>query len=463
MGVMFGTDGVRGVANRDLSPELAYKLGRAGAFVLARGGSHTHVVIGKDTRISGDMLEAALVAGICSAGVDVLQVGVLPTPAVAYLTRTLKAAAGVVISASHNHFDDNGIKFFGGSGYKLSDEMEAEIEALVMDGCAGVPYPAGSRIGRANRVHDAAERYGGFLKSAVDVDFSGLKVVVDCANGAAYQVAPRILAELGAAVFPICNYPDGININAGCGSTHTSVLQETVVSLGADLGLAYDGDADRVLAVDAKGRLVDGDQIMVICAKDLKENDLLASNKVVVTVMSNLGLHVCLRDSGIDVVETRVGDRYVLEELQRSRAVFGGEQSGHILFLDHNTTGDGILTALKLMAVVVKSGRTLEDLSSQMEQYPQILENVRLKDKDRVMRSPVLAEAVRKQEKRLAGKGRILVRPSGTEPLVRVMAEGREMEELKDIVSGLIDTINRIGQEHLFRPEIHAPAGHNGE
>ena len=445
MGVMFGTDGVRGVANRDLSPELAYKLGRAGAFVLARGGPHTRVVIGKDTRVSGDMLEAALVAGICSAGVDVLQLGVLPTPAVAYLARTLKAAAGVVISASHNPFDDNGIKFFGGSGYKLSDEMEAEIEALVMDDCAGIPYPVGSRIGRAYRIHDAADRYALFLKSAVNVNFSGLKVVVDCANGAAYQVAPRVLAELGAEVFPICNQPDGVNINVGCGSTHTSLLQKTVVSLGADLGLALDGDADRVLAVDAKGRLIDGDQIMVICAKDLKDNGLLMSNKVVVTVMSNLGLHVALRESGIEVVETKVGDRYVLEELLRSRAVFGGEQSGHILYLDYNTTGDGVLTALKLLAVMVKSSRALEDLSSQMERYPQILENVRVKDKDRVMHSPALADAIRGQEKRLSGKGRILVRPSGTEPLVRVMAEGRDIEELKDIVRGLINIINGIG------------------
>ncbi|MCL6638591.1 MAG: phosphoglucosamine mutase, partial [Firmicutes bacterium] len=374
-----------------------------------------------------------------------LKVGVLPTPAVAFLTRDLTASAGVVISASHNPYEDNGIKFFGGSGYKLSDEMEAEIEALVMDDCSGVPYPAGSRIGLAYRVHDAADRYAAFLKKAVDVKFEGLKVVVDCANGAACQVAPRVLAELGAEVIPICNRPDGININDGCGSTHMSLLQETVTGMGADLGLAHDGDADRVLAVDDRGCLVDGDQIMVICAKDLQEKGLLAANKVVVTVMSNLGLHVALGEVGIEVVETRVGDRYVLEELLRSRAVFGGEQSGHIIFLDHNTTGDGILTALKLLAVVKKSGRTLAELAAQMERYPQLLENVRVKDKDRVMHSPLLAAAIREQEKRLAGKGRILVRPSGTEPLVRVMAEGKDMDELKEIVGKLAGVIGEIG------------------
>ena len=428
MGVMFGTDGVRGVANRDLSPELAYKLGRAGAFVLARGGPHTRVVIGKDTRVSGDMLEAALIAGICSAGVDVLQVGVLPTPAVAYLARTLKAAAGVVISASHNPFDDNGIKFFGGSGYKLSDEMEAEIEALVMDDCAGIPYPVGSRIGRAYRIHDAADRYVLFLKSAVNVNFSGLKVVVDCANGAAYQVAPRVLAEMGAEVFPICNQPDGVNINVGCGSTHTSLLQKTVISLGADLGLALDGDADRVLAVDAKGRLIDGDQIMVICAKDLKDNGLLMSNKVVVTVMSNLGLHVALRESGIEVVETKVGDRYVLEELARHHWVLGGESSGHLLALDRHTTGDGIVSALQVLQACVRSEKTLAQLLADVVLYPQVLLNVRLAPGQDWKSNTLLAQATQAMEQELGSTGRVLIRASGTEPLLRVMVEARDAQ-----------------------------------
>lgn len=444
MGVMFGTDGVRGVANRELSPELAFKLGRAGAHILARGGPNNRMVIGKDTRISGDMLEAALVAGICSAGIDVLKVGVLPTPAIAYLTRELKAAAGVVISASHNPVDDNGIKFFGASGYKLSDEIEAEIEALVMDECANIPYPVGGGVGRAFRVHDAADRYVKFACGTVDTNLKGLKIVVDCANGAAYHVAPRIYEEMGAEVVPIFNRPDGVNINDGCGSTHPEALMETVVSTGADLGLAHDGDADRVLAVDAGGRLVDGDQIMVICARHLKEKDSLVKNTVVVTVMSNLGLHLALRDSGIRVVETKVGDRYVLEELLRTGARFGGEQSGHIISLDHNTTGDGILTALQLLTVVKESGQPLESLANQMERLPQLLENVQVADKNLVMNSPVLSRAIDKEEKKLRGKGRILVRPSGTEPLVRVMAEGKDMGQLKDIVSRLANIIKEL-------------------
>lgn len=444
MGVMFGTDGVRGVANRELSPELAFKLGRAGAHVLARGGLNTRVVIGKDTRISGDMLEAALVAGICSAGVDVLKVGVMPTPAIAFLTRELNAAAGVVISASHNPVEDNGIKFFGPSGYKLSDEIEAEIEALVVDECANVPYPVGGAVGRTFRVHDAADRYVKFACGTVDADLKGLKIVVDCANGAAYRVAPRIYQELGAEVVPIFHRPDGVNINDGCGSTHPEALMEAVVSNRADLGLAHDGDADRVLAVDAKGRLVDGDQIMVICARHLKNKGLLAKDTVVVTVMSNLGLHLALRDSGIRVVETRVGDRYVLEELLRTGARFGGEQSGHIIFLDHNTTGDGILTALQLLAVMKESGRSLEALAGQMERLPQLLENVPVSDKKMVMSSPLLARAIEEEEKRLAGTGRILVRPSGTEPLVRVMAEGRDMDQLRDITGRLVNIIKEL-------------------
>ncbi|OPX84148.1 MAG: Phosphoglucosamine mutase [Pelotomaculum sp. PtaB.Bin104] len=441
---MFGTDGVRGVANRDLTPELAYKLGRAGAFVLAGGNNGSRMVIGKDTRISGDMLEAALVAGICSAGIDAVTLGVLPTPAIAYLTRELKAAAGVVISASHNPVDDNGIKFFSASGFKLSDEVEADIEELVLNECTGIPCPVGGGIGRLYRMTDAADRYVDFACSVFKMDLSGLKVVVDCANGAAYQVAPRIFNKLGAEVTTIFSQPDGININYGCGSTHPEVLMETVVSNGADLGLAHDGDADRVLAVDAGGRLVDGDQIMVICARHLKEKGLLAKNTVVVTVMSNLGLHLALRDSDIQVIETKVGDRYVLEEMQRSGACLGGEQSGHIISLEHNTTGDGILTALQLLKVIKESGRSLAELADQMERLPQLLVNVPVADKAQVMDSPVLAEAIKKIEHRLSGEGRILVRPSGTESLVRVMAEGRDMEQLKEIVGRLASIIEKI-------------------
>lgn len=444
MGVMFGTDGVRGVANRDLSPETAFKLGRAGAHILARSGPNTHMVIGKDTRISGDMLEAALIAGICSAGVDVLKVGVMPTPAIAYLTSDLKAAAGVVISASHNPVEDNGIKFFGASGYKLSDEVEEDIEELFMNDCAGVPHPVAGDVGRVYEIRDAEDRYVKFACSTIDTTLEGLKIVIDCANGAAYRVAPRIYREMGAEVIPIFNIPDGVNINHRCGSTHMQALMEAVVTHGADLGLAHDGDADRVLAVDAGGNLVDGDQIMVACARDLKEKGLLANDCVVVTVMSNLGLRLAMREAGIKVVETKVGDRYVLEELLKNGARFGGEQSGHIIFLDHSTTGDGIITALHLLAVVKESGLSLEELAGWMEKIPQLLVNVQVSDKNMVMKSPVLAEIIKEEENRLGGNGRILVRPSGTEPLVRVMAEGKDMEQLKGIVHRLANIIKEI-------------------
>ncbi|RKO66078.1 phosphoglucosamine mutase [Desulfofundulus salinus] len=443
MGAIFGTDGVRGVANRELTPELALKLGRAGAYVLSRGLPGASLVVGWDTRISSDMLEAALTAGICSAGVNVLKVGVMPTASIAYLTRALGAAGGVVISASHNPMDDNGIKFFGASGYKLSDGMEEEIEQLVS--CPDrIPAPVGAGVGRAYPVVDAVDRYVAFLKDTVSCDFSGLKVVVDCANGAASRVAPRVLAELGAEVIPIFNTPDGVNINAGCGSTHLAALREAVLEHGAHLGLAHDGDADRVIAVDGRGNPVDGDQIMVILARALQKKGRLAKNTVVATVMSNLGLDLALGQSGIRVLKTRVGDRYVLEELLRSGATFGGEQSGHIIMLDYNTTGDGILTALQLLQVVRETGVPLQELAAQMEKLPQLLENVRVTDKEKVMNSPVLARAIREQEERLAGQGRVLVRPSGTEPLVRVMVEGRDMDLLRSIAGELVDVIRKV-------------------
>jgi phosphoglucosamine mutase len=442
---LFGTDGVRGIANKDLTPELAYRLGRAGARVLAGGNAGKRLVVGRDTRISGDMLEAALSAGICSAGVDVLSAGYIPTPAVAFLTRDLGAAGGVVISASHNPVEDNGIKFFGPSGYKLTGDKEQQIEELVTGpGLENVPSPVGGGVGRIHRVSDAEDRYVAFLKGTIPVDLKGLKIVVDCANGAAYRVSPRVLAELGAEVIPIFNHPDGVNINEGCGSTHPEKLMETVVQTGADMGLAHDGDADRLVAVDHTGNLVDGDQIMVICARYLKSRNRLAKNTVVVTVMSNMGLHLAMREAGIEVLQTKVGDRYVVEELLRSGAVFGGEQSGHILFLDHSPSGDGILTALQLLTVVKTTGRSLAELAAQMERLPQLLENVRVEDKHRVMASPVLARSIRDMEQRLAGQGRILVRPSGTESLVRVMAEGRDMDQLRSIVDELVHIVKEL-------------------
>ncbi|WP_027363953.1 phosphoglucosamine mutase [Desulfotruncus alcoholivorax] len=441
---LFGTDGVRGVANKDLTPELAFKLGRAGAHVLAQNGGSKRLVVGRDTRISGDMLEAALSAGICSAGVDVLSVGFLPTPAVAYLTRELGAAGGVVISASHNPVEDNGIKFFGPSGYKLPDEKEMQIEQLVTGAGAEIPSPVGPAVGRINRVEDAEDCYVNFLKSTISVDLKGLKIVVDCANGSSYRVAPRVLRELGAEVIPINHTPDGVNINEKCGSTHPDKLRETVVREGADLGLANDGDADRLIAVDHQGNLVDGDQIMVICANHLKAQNRLPKNTVVVTVMSNLGLHLAMRESGIEVLQTKVGDRYVVEELLRTGAVFGGEQSGHILFLEHSPSGDGVLTALQLLSVVKATGQSLAELAARMERLPQLLENVRVADKQRVMSSPVLAKSIREMEERLAGQGRILVRPSGTESLVRVMAEGRDMDQLQEIVGELVNIVKQL-------------------
>ncbi|MGQ9823551.1 MAG: phosphoglucosamine mutase [Desulfotomaculales bacterium] len=443
MGVMFGTDGVRGVANRELTPELAVKIGRAGAHVLAQKTPGAPLVIGRDTRISGDMLEAALVAGICSAGVRVLKAGVLPTPAVAYLARSLGAAGGVVISASHNPVADNGIKFFGPDGFKLPDSTEEEIERLIASPHE-LPAPVGAAVGCCRDIPDAAGRYAGFLREKVSVDLSGLKIAVDCANGAASHVVPGLLEKLGAAVVPVFHLPNGVNINAACGSTHPAALQETVRSCGADLGLAFDGDADRLIAVDEQGNVVDGDQIMVICGRDLKAKGRLAKNTVVVTVMSNLGLHQAFRRDGVEVVETKVGDRYVLEELRKRGAVFGGEQSGHILFLDDHTTGDGILTALKLLAVLVERKAPLSELAAQMERFPQLLVNVRVADKQKVMASPVLQAALRRQMERLNGQGRILVRPSGTEPLVRVMAEGKRPEELKRIVEELAGVVQSL-------------------
>lgn len=443
---MFGTDGVRGVANRDLTPELAFKLGRAGGYILTSETGARSIVIGRDTRLSGDMLEGALVAGICSVGVDVLRVGVMPTPGVAYLTRALGAGAGIVISASHNPFQDNGIKFFGANGYKLPDAMEDEIETLVLDRRNGLPSPVGDSVGRVRDIAEAADRYLAYARSTGPVDLTGTRIVVDCANGAASHLAPRLLADLGATVISLADTPDGTNINVNCGSTHPEDLCDAVRDAGADLGLAYDGDADRLIAVDAAGEIVDGDRIMVICGCFLKERGLLKDNTLVVTVMSNLGLHLALREAGIHIRQTAVGDRYVLAEMLRTRACLGGEQSGHIIFLDHNTTGDGIITTLQLLRVMVETQQPLAALAARMERLPQVLENVRVVDKDRVMTSPRLREAIRRYEQEMHGQGRILVRPSGTEPLVRVMVEGRNPEMLLRVVNDLVQMVSEINE-----------------
>ncbi len=448
MRVLFGTDGVRGVANRELSPLLAYKIGMAGAYVLSRnakGPVKPTIVIGRDTRLSGDMLEAALAAGICSVGVDVLRVGVMPTPSVAFLTRNLQATAGVVISASHNPVEDNGIKFFASTGYKLPDEVEMEIERLITrEGMRELPCPVGTEVGSVRDVSDAADRYAEFAKNTINCRLDGLKIVIDCANGAASTLSPRIFRELGAEVIPVYCEPTGININKGCGSTHPDVVAQKVQECQADLGLAHDGDADRVIAVDEEGNIVDGDHIMVICSTHLKRQGKLPKDTVVVTVMSNLGLRLGLRKADIKVLETQVGDRYVLEELLKSGAAFGGEQSGHIIFLEHNTTGDGIVTGLQLAAVVKESGKTLSELAAQMERLPQVLVNVRVADKKAAMENDEVTEAIRKGEEILGESGRILVRPSGTEPKVRVMAEGPDEDQLQDIVDSIAAVISRV-------------------
>lgn len=440
---LFGTDGVRGIANKELLPELALQLGKAGAYALTKEGCPSKIVIGKDTRISGDMLESALVAGICSLGVDVLLVGVISTPAIAYLTKKLQADAGIVISASHNPVEDNGIKFFGSDGFKLSDEKEMSIERL-LDNSVDYPQPVGGRVGRVYRIDNGEDFYVEHAKNTINCDLQGLKIVVDGANGAASELAPRIFRELGAEVITINCQPDGVNINAHCGSTHPEQLQKVVVEQQADLGLAHDGDADRVIAVDEKGNLVDGDYIMTVCGLHLWEKGKLANNTLVITVMTNLGLKLAYEKTGVQLIETQVGDRYVLEAMREKNAVLGGEQSGHIIFLQHNTTGDGIITALQLLSVVKERKQSLSQLAAQMKRLPQVLLNVRVKDKNKVMDIPQVQQAIQTVEAKLAGRGRVLIRPSGTEPLVRVMVEGEKQEELQELAESVVAVIEKI-------------------
>ena len=446
MGRLFGTDGVRGVANLELTPTLAFRLGQAGAYILSKEQPHPRIIIGKDTRISGDMLEAALIAGICSVGADVLQVGVLPTPGIALLTRRLDVSAGVVISASHNPMEDNGIKFFSSTGYKLPDSVEEEIENIVLGHDKPWEVVVGVEIGRVIKVPDAERRYIDYLKATCG-RLDGIKVVLDCANGAASAVGPLVLEELGIEVIPLFNHPDGLNINANCGSTHPQALQQAVLDHGADLGLACDGDADRLIAVDEKGQLVDGDFLMVICALNRQTKGNLTGNAIVVTVMSNLGLHIALKEAGIKIYETQVGDRYVMEELLNTGAKLGGEQSGHILFLEHNTTGDGLLTALQLLTVVKDRSLPLSTLAAQMQRLPQVLINTRVLDKDKIMADSEVLAKVAEVEKGLGENGRILVRPSGTEPLLRVMVEGPDEAQLRELAQGVIDTIKHCDTE----------------
>jgi phosphoglucosamine mutase len=443
LGRLFGTDGVRGVANQDLTPELAFALGQAGAFVLTDGKHRPQIVVGKDTRQSGDMLEAALTAGILSVGGDVLSAGVVPTPAVAYLTGVLGANAGVMISASHNPAEDNGIKFFSSEGYKLPDATEDRIENLLTE--HNLPRPTGAQVGRQCKLPDAAALYLEHLEEQLGTDLSTLKIVADTAHGAAYQVAPEILERLGAKVTVINAAPTGTNINVDCGSTHPEALQLAIQEAKADIGLAFDGDADRLLAVDEKGQLVDGDQIMAILALWLKEKGLLKGSGLVATTMSNMGLEVALKQHGLGLVRAQVGDRYVLEELKHRGWNLGGEQSGHIINLNHNTTGDGLSTALQLLNVMAEKQQPLSQLAAVVKHFPQLLVNVPVKTKSGWEDNEAIKLAITKAEQALHDRGRILVRPSGTEPLIRVMVEGEE----KDMLKNLADNIAGVIKEQL--------------
>ncbi|MDU1314071.1 MAG: phosphoglucosamine mutase [Clostridium septicum] len=443
MGRMFGTDGVRGIANLELTADLAYSLGRAGAYVLTEGTHKPKILVGKDTRISGDMLEAALVAGILSVGAEAVILGVVPTPAVAHLTREYGADAGIMISASHNPVEYNGIKFFDNKGYKLPDELEDEIQRVIESGFEGVPSPVGHDLGKSTVEVGALDEYMDYAMSTIAVDLKGLKIALDCANGACYKAAVKSFRELGAEVYVINDNPDGTNINENCGSTHPEELMDYVVRKKCDLGFAFDGDADRCLAVDEKGNLINGDFILTLCAKYLKDLGQLKDDTLVVTVMSNLGLDIACKKEEINLIKTKVGDRYVLEEMIKDGYVLGGEQSGHIIFLNYNSTGDGLVTALQVSAIKKKSGKTLSELAGIMKELPQVLVNAKVpNDKKNIYLEDLeIIEAIKKIEETLNGVGRVLIRPSGTEPLVRVMLEGENQEEIDKMAHSLVDLI----------------------
>lgn len=440
---MFGTDGVRGIVNEDLTPDLAYQLGKAGAYVLTEGTHKPTILVGKDTRISGDMLEAAMVAGILSVGANVIPVGVVPTPAIAYLTRKYKADAGVMISASHNPVEFNGIKFFDQKGLKLNDQIEDKIQQIIEGGLKDLPAPTGAGIGKIFHETAAEEDYVEFAVGTVKGDLRGLKVAMDCANGAASKVAVSAMRKLGAEVYVIHDNPDGLNINKDCGSTHMDELQRYVVEKSCDLGLAFDGDADRCLAVDEQGNYVNGDFILIICALDMKRKGLLKDDTLVVTVMSNLGLKLAAEKNGIKIEQTKVGDRYVLENMLKNNYNLGGEQSGHAIFLDYNTTGDGLVTGLALASIVHKTKKKLSELASVMEELPQILVNVKVDSakKNIYETDEDVKIRIREIEEALDGKGRVLIRPSGTEPLLRIMLEGPDQTEIDQMAHSLADLI----------------------
>lgn len=434
MARLFGTDGVRGVANSELTCETALEIGKATAYLMRKEAKRKpKILIGKDTRISGDMLEASLAAGICSAGADVVLLGIIPTPAVAYLTRKHDADAGIVISASHNSAEFNGIKIFNSNGYKLSDEIEDSIEELIKSGCESLELPTGDEVGTISKCDSAIADYTEFAKNVISCNLEGLKIAIDCANGASYKTAVKVIIELGAEAFVVQNHPNGTNINRNCGSTHTKSFCEYVKNINVDIGLTFDGDADRLLVVDEKGNIVDGDKIMLICAEQLKSQGLLMKDTLVTTVMTNLGLVLAAKEKGINIVQTKVGDRYVLEEMLASGYILGGEASGHIIFLNHNTTGDGLVSALSLLEIMKITGKKVSELAEVFQTMPQCIINAKVKnskkydfDKDKT-----IVDAIDELEREFDGKGRVLVRPSGTEPCVRVMLEGENQSVIE--------------------------------
>lgn len=446
MARLFGTDGVRGEANVTLLPEMAYRLGRAATIYFGKESEEQPlIIIGRDTRISGEMFESALTAGICSAGGRAMLAGIIPTPAIAYLARKHKAKAGIVISASHNPFHDNGIKFFGGDGYKLPDAVEDELEAIVhqLETDDNYPRPTAEHIGHIEYRTDLLNQYMEFVLSTCKERFDGVKVVLDCANGAAYEAMPKILRRLGANVKVIHALPNGTNINDGCGSTHLESLQKAVLENGADFGIAHDGDADRCLCVDEKGQVIDGDHILVMCAMDMMKEGKLPYNTVVTTVMANIGFHQAIKKAGGRAEITKVGDRYVLENMLKNGYKIGGEQSGHIIFTDYSTTGDGLITALQVLSSLKRSGRKASDLTVLMTTYPQLLVNVKVATKEGWETNEAIKEAIAEGDKELGENGRILVRPSGTEPLIRVMAEGPDQDQLDRICHAIADVVKK--------------------
>lgn len=446
MARLFGTDGVRGEANVTLLPEMAYRLGRAATIYFGKESDEQPlIIIGRDTRISGEMFESALTAGICSAGGRAMLAGIIPTPAIAYLARKHKAKAGIVISASHNPFHDNGIKFFGGDGYKLPDAVEDELEAIVhqLETDDNYPRPTAEHIGHIEYRTDLLNQYMEFVLSTCKERFDGVKVVLDCANGAAYEAMPKILRRLGANVKVIHALPNGTNINDGCGSTHLESLQKAVLENGADFGIAHDGDADRCLCVDEKGQVIDGDHILVMCAMDMMKEGKLPYNTVVTTVMANIGFLQAIKKAGGRAEITKVGDRYVLENMLKNGYKIGGEQSGHIIFTDFSTTGDGLITALQVLSSLKRSGRKASDLTALMTTYPQLLVNVKVATKEGWETNEAIKEAIAEGDKELGENGRILVRPSGTEPLIRVMAEGPDQAQLDRICHAIADVVKK--------------------